>query len=934
LLVYQFIERIEVKYDILLCVEQQLLWVVGIVSASEDWQGTKTMEESSIIERVARIVSSVRPAKTDYTRLAEELESAIPFDVFGVVILRYDQKSVHVTVCQQQEEKWCAAYRLHPFDGSMLQRLMRTGSPELMMREHPEGLDGLPVTHGDALSGCPQLRSALIAPLFAGGHVLGTLELGSAVAGTYQDQNLQRLISAVVRVLATAIAGAQSGGSVEIQDKQRQALKIVSTSLTSKIELPTILNQIVTGITQSLNVCSIIFMYDRRREEFTIADQAGLDEGVIKTTIPGGLPIRDGCIVSKSIISLQPQVTSDIATDDRFIVCRSMFSALHMHSLYSYPLVTDSIAYGALLICSSDAGGFTPLKMDILSLFANQATIAIRNGMLLKAMYQRSRFHKAIEQLDAQYHQEDADLESMGTLLKQVQQVSQEMFGVNLVSMLRFVSRYLPTQSELDITAMLQTSQEDYMLNGLEISDVVDSKVAAVSGSIVQAERNLFEEATNLIIKNTENALENVAKLGGPGHLIAQLQQSADCVTDAWFIMDSQGMCTYMNPAAEALCNVHLEGVGISYSMRSLDPLQNTRVPRLIEEELEKLWPRIRNAQEVRDYLADFERDCRYRPEMRCVLVTEFATNQQRILSTDNLPSDRHYHLTRYPLFAQQNQLEGNALQIRDVTQKVREENNMSMLLSSVSHDLRTPLTTIKAAASGLLQAGMIWSEEDRHEMLEDIDRETDHLTVLVTALVELSHIQMEALILSKEWCNILEILYNTLDKLERVLVDYHIEICVGEKLPLVSIDPVHIGRVFYNLIENAVRRSPEHATIRVIIDNVDSETTSLRVGVVDQGLPIFEHERERIFQSYSELRAHGSGLGLAICKGIVEAHQGTIYVEAPVGADAELLNKGACFVFTLPHSSLAGETQANKVSMIEERSPWQRREMAGEVRR
>src|SRR5712692_12054704 len=82
---------------------------------------TPTLKESTIVERVARIVSSVRGAKADYTRLAAELEPAIPFDVFGVVLLRHDRQAVRVTVCQREgnmQAAWTAQYHQHPLEGS------------------------------------------------------------------------------------------------------------------------------------------------------------------------------------------------------------------------------------------------------------------------------------------------------------------------------------------------------------------------------------------------------------------------------------------------------------------------------------------------------------------------------------------------------------------------------------------------------------------------------------------------------------------------------------------------------------------------------------------------------------------------------------------------------------------------------------------------
>src|SRR5947209_14122125 len=158
-----------------------------------------TIKESTIVERVARVVSSVRGTKPDYTLLAAELEPAIPFDVFGVALLRHDHQAVRVTVCQREGSEWIAHYHQHPFEGSMVECVLR--NPITQVRSFPEGINGPPAECGDSLSGYHQLRAAFIAPLIVGERVLGTLELGSSVLDTYGDDTLQRLIAAVVRVL-------------------------------------------------------------------------------------------------------------------------------------------------------------------------------------------------------------------------------------------------------------------------------------------------------------------------------------------------------------------------------------------------------------------------------------------------------------------------------------------------------------------------------------------------------------------------------------------------------------------------------------------------------------------------------------------------------------------------------------------------------------
>lgn len=910
-----------------------------------------TLKESTIVERVARSVSSVRGAKPDYTRLATELEPAIPFDVFGVVLLRHDRQAVRVTVCQRSGGSWIAQYRQHPLSGSKLEQILP--SPTTLVCNYPDGLDGPPALCGDALSNAHQLRSTLIAPLIVGDKVLGTLELGSTLLDTYAAPTLQRLIEAVVHVLAAAIDSAQVGGSAEIQDRQRQALKDVSSALTSKMDLSSILDQIVVGIASALNVASAIVTFDQRGMRIHLEAQSGLNPNILRKITNNKSAISEQSIIGYTLRRRQPFFSNDISTDDRFPLSRVFTIELGIRSIFSYPLVTGTTVYGALLLFSPEPGGFTPLKTDILSLFASQATIAIHNAMLLESAHQRSRFQQAIEQLERAYQQNTDEQE----VLARVRQETERTFGVSFTSLLHFVSDHLLTRSERDLHAVFHPTPSLPEEPSLQESSSQPEHESQLS-SLLQQQFNeqpaevhalqavLTEETLSgfdqddpssqndgivFLTQTAEAALARAEVLGELGRLFTQLNLSNTHRKDAWFVTDLLGVCIYMNPAAEAFCGMRM----------------GTTTESTLDDMFTYLLPRIRNADEVRAYLHDFSHGNVYRQDLRCVLAIEpvhgrlgpassyypaHAAELEGILAglqpsrnslrLESAPSDSHYQLSRYPLMNQHGVLIANTLRVHDVTEQVRDEKNKSVLLSSVSHDLRTPLTTIKAAVTGLLQEDVEWDEQTRREILEDIDIETEHLTVLVNALVEMSRIEMGALVLDKEWCDVVEILHGALARLERALTGRSVRNSLQPGLPLIYADHVQLERVFYNLIENAIRHSPDHAEILVSIDIVDESTPEaplhyLRAKIIDGGKGILAGERDRIFNTFYGLNLRGSGLGLAICRGIIEAHQGHIGVETAPG------NAGSCFFFTLPIHTYNGipvssTEESNSVSPLD----------------
>ncbi len=885
---------------------------------------TDAREESAIIERVVRIVSSVRGAKPDYTRLAAELEQAIPFDVFGVVLLRHDRQAVRVTICQREAGMWAASYHQHPCADSKLELMMQ--SPRLIIKDYPDGLDGPPAESGDALSGQHQLRATLIVPLVVEDRMLGTLELGSTVPHIYDNPTLQRLIDAVAHVLATAIEGAQQGGSAAIQDRQRRALKDVSSALTSKMDLASILDQIVTGIAQTLDVASAIIMYDRREERLRLQAQSGFDQEVANRVFNYGPGIGNGCIVGLTIVSGSPYISQDIANDTRFPASTYFFSELGVRSVYSYPLGAGNVVYGTLLLCSPEPGGFTPLKGDILALFADQATVAIHNGMLLEAVHRRRRFQESVEQFERLHAQQSNvvsdssqdELRREYEYFVRMREEAKRTFNISLSSLLHFIGNNLLTRSERDLQDILYAGQDQcvHELGESYLPQLAPTSASgrqlALSESALQVQNGgALTHILSLLTQTTETTLERTGMLGALGKLIMDLGQTAvDGVKDAWFIVNHQGTCVYMSPAAEALCDVRMEGRTTLYDTQFFGTPRPQEAHLSIEDVFARLLPRVRNVEEVRAYLRAFARGESYQQALRCVVAVEPVhalakpgpgTEGNRASSAEGASSDYHYQFTHHLLTDQQGVSIGYALRVSDVTEQVRDEKNRSALLSAVSHDLRTPLTTIKAAVTGLLEENVAWSEQDRRAMLEDINTEADHLTVLVNALVELSRIEMGALILEREWCDVIEVFYGAVEQFEREQGEPPIHVDYPAHLPLVYADHKQLGRIFYNLIENAIHRSAANTEIFV---RLNAAGNTLRAQIIDHGESIPESERERIFTSFHSLRSYGDGLGLAICRGIVEAHGGNIAVEAaPDG--------GTCFTFALPiHPQAAGQDQ------------------------
>jgi two-component system sensor histidine kinase KdpD len=219
-------------------------------------------------------------------------------------------------------------------------------------------------------------------------------------------------------------------------------------------------------------------------------------------------------------------------------------------------------------------------------------------------------------------------------------------------------------------------------------------------------------------------------------------------------------------------------------------------------------------------------------------------------------------------------------------------------LIGAVSHDLRTPLATMKVASSTLLDPDVRLSEADVQELHGLLDLQTDRLTRLVTSLLDMTRYQAGVLTLERNPSSLLDLIGDAVAGLRPALGDRRVDIEVPDGIPQVDVDPLLIGQVLVNLLDNADRHAPPMTPISV---TASSEGGRVCVGVADSGPGVPRAEREAVFGSFVRFDTGGrSGLGLAIAKTFLEAHGERIWVEGPPEG-------GARFVFTLAAAATNG---------------------------
>lgn len=216
-------------------------------------------------------------------------------------------------------------------------------------------------------------------------------------------------------------------------------------------------------------------------------------------------------------------------------------------------------------------------------------------------------------------------------------------------------------------------------------------------------------------------------------------------------------------------------------------------------------------------------------------------------------------------------------------------------LTANVTHDLRTPLASIKASVSGLLAGDVKYDPLQLRETLSVIEEETDRLQRRVSNLLSMARMESGAADLSQDWVDLSDVVAAALESLKTLRGAREIRFTFSEELPLVQGDYIQLQIAVRNLVENALLYAPADKPIDI---NVSANLGQVRVRVRDYGAGLMPDEFERIFDKFyrgrSARRIPGTGLGLPICRGIAEAHGGRLWAEHAPGG-------GVVFVLSLP---------------------------------
>lgn len=310
-----------------------------------------------------------------------------------------------------------------------------------------------------------------------------------------------------------------------------------------------------------------------------------------------------------------------------------------------------------------------------------------------------------------------------------------------------------------------------------------------------------------------------------------------------------------------------------------------------------------------------FARSLRSDSLPRAVLATPIATQEKKygvlVLETlnaseafaeDDLPFiqtladlialaiDRHY-------------LEAQLGTLRDAR---RTEYLRAEIMAILSHELQIPLSAIKGYSTALQLDEVEWGKEKQQEFLGLIENECDNMQVMLTEILDSSLIEVEQLNLALEPVRLHQLAADVAQEAQRRTQNHHIVVDLPLDFPIVEVDRRWIRQVFRNILENAVRYSPEGG---LIVIHGEIRPADVVISIADEGIGISPEDQIPIFEKYFRVRAAtsyhvgGTGLGLPIARAIVEAHGGQIWLDSKLG-------EGSTVSFSLPKSPVVPEEE------------------------
>jgi two-component system phosphate regulon sensor histidine kinase PhoR len=398
-------------------------------------------------------------------------------------------------------------------------------------------------------------------------------------------------------------------------------------------------------------------------------------------------------------------------------------------------------------------------------------------------------------------------------------------------------------------------------LLSLAVSFLVARSITRPLGEMVAAARRMAREEFHEKIRTRSN--DEVADLAGVlNQMAAAIEETIQALKD-----DRAKMAATLTAMQEGVIVLSSDG-----TVRLINPAMERMVGRREAEVLGRTYLEVIRQPHLNEFITG-------------VLSHGIASSTEITLAAG---PERTFHVQASPLVQGAGQSPGLVLVFHDITDLRRLEQVRKDFVANVSHELRTPLTAIKGYAEALQDA----SQDDpaqRSRFLDIIRTHTDRLNLIITDLLLLSKIESGQIPLKREPVKLLALVDRTLGLLRHLIEQkqHKVVTVIPSGLPPILGDEERLGQVFTNLLDNAIKYTPDHGTITITAEVVQD---TVEVSVEDTGIGIPPQDLPRIFERFYRVdkarsrELGGTGLGLAIVKHLVEGHGGSVSVESLSG--------------------------------------------------
>ena len=285
-----------------------------------------------------------------------------------------------------------------------------------------------------------------------------------------------------------------------------------------------------------------------------------------------------------------------------------------------------------------------------------------------------------------------------------------------------------------------------------------------------------------------------------------------------------------------------------------------------------------------------------WHPSTRLPSVTRIPEQEIRLRRADG--NDVRANVTGRYLRYRDGRVDGAVLVVRGSARRAKINATGIEIVSTVSHELRSPLTSVKGYTSLLLNRWERLADDQKRMMLEQVHHDADRVTRLVTELLDISRLETGRLVLRRQMVDLRQLCATVIEKVGLEYADLDVTVSFPDDLPNVYADPDKVEQVFTNLVENAAKYAdPKGMVVSGRVTSDGDGRPVAAIDVIDKGEGIPPHDIPRIFTKFfrrAETKPTGSGLGLWISRGLVEAHGGKLVAESDLGS-------GSTFRFTLP---------------------------------